>query len=71
MSETTVPRRHTDGSIDFDFYRNTANRLRQEAIRDTCRGIRQFTVTGFAYFKLPQNRWMRRHASSRSSVLVA
>src|SRR3954463_7765192 len=23
------------------------------------------------YFKFPQNRWMRRHASSRSSVLVA
>jgi transposase len=33
--------------------------------------LRQRLNKSTPYFRLPQNRWMRRHASSRSSVLVA
>jgi hypothetical protein len=64
-------RRHTDGSIDFDFYRAEARSLRQESRRDACRKLWALTRTAFTYFKFPQKRWMRRQASSRSSVLVA
>jgi DNA-binding FadR family transcriptional regulator len=64
-------RRHADGSIDFDFYRAEARILRNEARSNTCRKLWAVTRNAVAYFKFPQNRWMRRQASSRSSVLVA
>lgn len=34
MTETQTPRRHPDGSIDFDFYRIRAGALREAAMRD-------------------------------------
>jgi hypothetical protein len=64
-------RRHADGSIDFDFYRAEASRLRNEARSDACRKPWVLAKSVVTYFKFPQNRWMRRQASSRSSVLVA
>ncbi len=64
-------RRHIDGSVDFDFYRAEARTLRQGARRDACRKLWALTRTAFTYFKFPQKRWIRRPASSRSSVLVA
>jgi hypothetical protein len=63
--------RHTDGSIDFDFYRAKAKVLRNAARGDACHKLWKLMRAAFAYFKLPQKRWMRRPASSRSSVLVA
>jgi hypothetical protein len=34
MTETPTFRRHPDGSIDFDFYRERAATLRRQAMRD-------------------------------------
>ena len=34
MTQTHDIRRHPDGSIDFDFYRNNATALRGEAMRE-------------------------------------
>jgi len=70
MTEHTT-RRLADGSIDFSHYRAEANRLQQEAKIRAGLSLWQLLLSGIAYFKLPQNRWMRRQASSRSSVLVA
>jgi len=70
MTEHTT-RRLADGSIDFSHYRVEANRLRREAEIRAGLSLWQLLWAGVAYFKLPQNRWMRRQASSRSSVLVA
>jgi hypothetical protein len=63
--------RHADGSINFDFYRAEARELRRKARADACRKLWMLIRAAIAYFKFPQNRWMRRQASSRSSVLVA
>ena len=71
MTSNTAIRRHADGSIDFDFYRIEARALRNEAHGDTFRKLWASMRTALAYFKFPQKRWMRRQASSRSSVLVA
>jgi hypothetical protein len=35
-------RRHTDGSIDYDFYRREAARLREQEIRSAGLRLRQF-----------------------------
>jgi hypothetical protein len=61
----------TDRPIDFDFYRAQARTMRQSARNDAFRALWRLAISGFAYFKFPQKRWMRRQASSRSSVLVA
>jgi hypothetical protein len=64
-------RRHADGPIDFDFHRAEARVLRKAARGDACRKLWKLMRAAFSYFKLPQKRWMRRPASSKSSVLVA
>jgi hypothetical protein len=71
MAHSTNGRRHADGSIDFDFYRNEARNIRRTAQKDAGRKLRKMLIGAAAYFKFPQKRWMRRQASSRSSVLVA
>jgi hypothetical protein len=71
MTQTTATRRHADGSIDFDFYREDARTLRNQAYIGVGLKLWALMKTAAAYFKFPQKRWMRRQASSRSSVLVA
>lgn len=57
-----------NGMIDYDHYRQLAADLR----RETRSRLLKAVWTGLAaYFKFPQKRWMRRQASSRSSVFVA
>ena len=61
-------RNQKNGMIDYDRYRCLATELRREARS----GLMKAAWTTLAtYFKFPQKRWMRRQASSRSSVLVA
>lgn len=57
-----------NGMIDYDRYRLLATDLRRKA---RARLAKTAWAALAAYFKLPQKRWMRRQASSRSSVLVA
>ena len=64
-------RRRQHYGIDFDFYRAEARILHNEARTAACRKLWILMRTAVAYFKFPQKRWMRRQASSRSSVLVA
>ena len=61
-------RNHKNGMIDYDHYRRLATELRRET-RSSMMKAAWRTLAG--YFKLPQKRWMRRQASSKSSVLVA
>ena len=57
-----------NGMIDYEHYRCLAAEMR----RQTRSNVLKAAWAGFAsYFKLPQKRWIRRQASSRSSVLVA
>jgi hypothetical protein len=37
--QPTYVRRHPDGSIDYDFYRRRAARLRSEKVRKSVRGM--------------------------------
>ena len=64
-----------NGMIDYDHYRALAAHMRREARSDALRGFfaafRGALKTLPAYLRLPQNRWMRRQASSKSSVFVA
>lgn len=61
-------RRCRNGMIDYDHYRLLAVELR----RGSRRRLLAAAVTALRrYFRLPQKRWMRRQASSRSSVFVA
>ena len=67
-------RRCKNGMIDYDHYREVAARLRRGSRRRLLRAAVAALMRYFKfmrYFKLPQNRWMRRQASSRSSVRVA
>ena len=57
-----------NGMIDYDHYRCLAAEMRR---RTRSRAVRTAWVAFAAYFKFPQKRWMRRQASSKSSVLVA
>lgn len=57
-----------NGMIDYDHYRTLAGQLRRET---RCTLPRAAVAAMAGYFRLPQNLWMRRHASSRSSVRVA
>lgn len=61
-------RSHKNGMIDYDRYRSLATELRRET---RSRLMKAALTTLAAYLKFPQNRWMRRPASSRSSVFVA
>ena len=68
---TRLEREYRDGKngmIDYDHYRLLATRLRRAVRR---RLLRAAWAALAGYFKLPQKRWIRRHASSRSSVFVA
>jgi hypothetical protein len=68
-------RKQKNGMIDCDHYRNVAAELRRETrSRMTiaaCIALAGCFKTLVGYFKFPQKRWMRRQASSRSSVFVA
>jgi hypothetical protein len=57
-----------NGMIDYDHYHALATALRRQT---RSRLMKKAWATLAAYFKFPQKRWMRRQASSRSSVLVA
>lgn len=61
-------RRCKNGMIDYDHYRRVAATARQD-----CRTavFSALIAAVRRYFRLPQKRWMRRQASSRSSVFVA
>jgi len=53
----TIEARHSDGSIDFDFYRARANALRSQALLDAFRpnGLFRFgliSLAGLAVFAL-------------------
>ena len=61
-------RNQKNGMIDYDHYRCLAAKLRRETRSSLMKAA---WTTLAAYFKFPQKRWMRRQASSRSSVLVA
>ena len=61
-------RAEKNGMIDYDHYRSLATHLRREAITVM---LHAALAALAGYFRLPQNRWMRRQASSRSSVRVA
>jgi hypothetical protein len=61
-------RDYKNGMIDYDHYRRRAATLRREP-RSVL--IKPAWERVAAYFKFPQKRWMRRQASSKSSVLVA
>ena len=57
-----------NGMIDYDHYRRLATVVRRETRSRLLKaGWRRLA----AYFRLPQKRWMRLHASSKSSVFVA
>ena len=57
-----------NGMIDYDHYRHLATVVRRETRSRLIRtGWRRLA----AYLRLPQKRWMRLQASSRSSCLVA
>jgi len=71
MTQQTADRRPAEDSIDFGFHRAQARALRQQARTDAGRRLWRLILAAAGYFKLPQNRWMRRQASSKSSVLVA
>jgi hypothetical protein len=61
-------RRCGTGMIDSDLYRSLGVELR----RGSRRRLLAAAVNALRrYFRLPQKRWMRRQASSRSSVFVA
>lgn len=68
-------RKQKNGMIDYDHYRSVAVELRREtrsrSIIAAWTALAGAFKTLAAYFKFPQNRWMRRQASSRSSVFVA
>jgi len=57
-----------NGMIDYDHYRNLAADMRRET---RTRLLIAAWTTFAGYCKFPQKRWMRRQASSKSSVLVA
>jgi hypothetical protein len=57
-----------NGMIDYDRYRRLDTTVRRET---RSRMILRAWSWLAAYFKFPQNRWMRRQASSKSEVLVA
>jgi hypothetical protein len=57
-----------NGMIDYDHYRCLAADMRRQT---RSRVLKAACGAFAAYFKLPQKRWMRRQASSKSSVLVA
>lgn len=61
-------REQKNGTIDYDHYRRLATELRCEARSSLMKAA---WTTLAAYFKFPQKRWIRRQASSRSSVFVA
>ncbi|GIK81714.1 MAG: hypothetical protein H3C55_01195 [Pseudorhodoplanes sp.] len=61
-------RTQKNGMIDYDHYRARAADMRREARRVL---LLQAVAALGSYFRLPQKRWMRRQASSRSSVRVA
>lgn len=61
-------RRSKNGMIDYGHYCEVAARLRRDSRR---RLLLAAAAALVRYFKLPQKRWMRRQASSRSSVRVA
>ena len=57
-----------NGMIDYDHYHRLATAVRRETRSRLIRtGWRRLA----AYLRLPQKRWMRLQASSRSSCLVA
>jgi hypothetical protein len=57
-----------NGMIDYSRHRCLAAALRRET---RSRLMKAAWTALAAYLKFPQKRWMRRPASSRSSVLVA
>lgn len=57
-----------NGMIDYDRYRCLAAETRR---RTRSKLLKAAWSRLAGYFKLPQKRWMRRQASSRSSVFVA
>jgi hypothetical protein len=61
-------RRCRNGMIDYDHYRALAVGLRRRSDR---RLLAAVVRTLRRYLRLPQKRWMRWQASSRSSVFVA
>jgi len=61
-------RRCSNGVIDYDYYRALATRLRRRSRR---RLLAAAAIALRHYLRLPQKRWMRWQASSRSSVFVA
>jgi hypothetical protein len=71
MTQQTGGRRLADGSIDFEFYRAQARALDKRTRIEAGHRLWRLVLAGAAYFKFPQKRWIRRQASSRSSVLVA
>ena len=71
MGKNSTDRRQTGTSINFDAYRAQARMMRQNARNDAFRKLWALAKRTKSYFKFPQKRWMRRQASSKSSVLVA
>lgn len=57
-----------NGMIDYDRYRCLAAETRRRTRSSLMKAAWSRLV---AYFKFPQNRWIRRPASSKSSVFVA
>ena len=64
----TEYRNAKNGMIDYEHYRRLAAEMRRQTRSNV---LKAAWVAFAAYFKLPQKRWMRRQASSKSSVLVA
>jgi hypothetical protein len=61
-------RNEKNGMIDYDHHRARAAELRRVS---RSRLLVAAWNAAAGYFRLPQKRWMRRQASSRSSVRVA
>ena len=57
-----------NGMIDYGRYRCLAAGMRRQSRSNLMKAAWSRLVV---YFKLPQKRWMRRQASSKSSVFVA
>jgi hypothetical protein len=58
-----------NGMINYDHYRSLAAELRRESRSRLL--VAAWRRLAAYFFKLPQKRWMRLQASSKSSVLVA
>jgi hypothetical protein len=61
------PRRRRDGSIDYDFYRACARRLRQECVTDSMRALARHAVRGLITFA----GWIVASIESRASARAA